>query len=36
VDAKFETLSKEELNKLAEGNSLTFDELVLLSEALVK
>lgn len=35
VDAKFETLSKEELNKLAEGNSLTFDELVLLSEALV-
>lgn len=36
VEAKFETLSKEELNKLAEGNSLTFDELVLLSEALVK
>lgn len=35
VDAKFEALSKEELNKLAEGNSLTFDELVLLSEALV-
>lgn len=35
VDAKFEKLSKEELNKLAEGNSLTFDELVLLSEALV-
>lgn len=36
VEAKFEALSKEELNKLAEGNSLTFDELVLLSEALVK
>lgn len=36
VESKFETLSKDELNKLAEGNSLTFDELVLLSEALVK
>lgn len=35
VSPELEKLTKEELNKLAEGNSLTFDELVLLKEVLV-
>lgn len=35
VTPNLEKLTKEELNKLAEGNSLTFDELVLLDEVLV-
>lgn len=35
VDVELKKLSTEELNKLADGNSLTMDELVLLSELMV-